>query len=224
MSRTQPLRLRAASLRASSSIRGGKVALAEVMRENRAAVGSLPQILGRQRVDLVAVTAPVDEGLEPEAAEDLGELGGMAERVGCVGDRRDTAEGGAGAPPLEEVAYVRLAVRQERVRLHVPRSDRDATGAAGFGELRAALGSHLRIVFENDGLTVEQKAKAGIRRAEVEDGVDRVDEAGAERLEGAVPLAIPMRVGDEKALHVPPQRPAASISRRLRGWSESGRR
>jgi hypothetical protein len=42
-----------------------------VVHEDRAAVGRFPEILGRQVVDLVAVAAPVDEGLEAEAVEDL---------------------------------------------------------------------------------------------------------------------------------------------------------
>ena len=85
--------------------------------------GATQRYDGPERVDLVAVAAPVDERSEPEAGEQLRELGGMAERVGRVRDARGRPDRRRHPPALEQVPDVRLARGQERVGLHVPRPD-----------------------------------------------------------------------------------------------------
>jgi len=94
-----------------------------------------------------------------------------------------------------------LTRRQQRVGLHVPRSDGNASGAARIAQRGAPLGTDFEIVFEHDRLPVEQKVKARISLDELQHAVDHVDEPRTERLECAVPLAIPMRVRNDDALH-----------------------
>ena len=63
-----------------------EVALGEMVRQHRAAVRGHPPVRRGQEVDLLASSPPVDEGPEPEAAKELRELRGMAERVRAVRD------------------------------------------------------------------------------------------------------------------------------------------
>ena len=60
------------------------------------------------------------------------------------------------------------------------------------------LGSDLEVVVDDGHLAVEEEALVGrVRLHEVQEPVDELDEAHAERLEGLVPLAVPVRVRDD---------------------------
>ena len=74
-----------------------------------------------------------------------------------------------------------------------PARRRRARRSAALG-----LGPDLEVVVEHRGLAVEQEA--GVRRVgfeQVEQVVEQVHEPQAERLERRVPLAVPVRVGDD---------------------------
>src|SRR5439155_6320516 len=103
---------------------------------------------------------------------------------------------------LEQVADVGFPGREQRVGLDVPRSDRETPRAARRLEVGAASGTDLQVVLEHDRLPVEQEAESGVVGDELEDAVDEIDETRAKGLVRPVPLAVPVRVRDEDALHV----------------------
>ena len=82
-------------------------------RPHRAAVRRDPLIQRTELVELGAVAAPVDEGIESEAREDLRELRGMPERIGDIRDARNRSELADDRSSREQVANVRLSARQQ---------------------------------------------------------------------------------------------------------------
>ena len=179
---------------------GREVTLGKLPRPHRRAVGRAPHVERAQRVELGAVAPPVNERVEPEAGEELGELRGMPEGVGDVRDDRDRSERARNRPAEQQVANVGLAARQQRVGLHVPRSGGKPSRTESRNELFATVGSHREVVLEHDRLPVEHETETGIGCDQIEYGVDRVDEPSAEHLERPVPLPIPMEVRNEQDL------------------------
>ena len=124
----------------------------------------------------------------------------MTERVGDVADGRHRPERARDRAAEQQVANVGLAARQQRVGLHVPRPGREPAGLQSRDELVPAFGPHLEVVLQHDRLPVEHETEARVGREQIEHRVDRVDEPAAEHLERAVPLPVPMEVGDEQEL------------------------
>ena len=61
------------------------------------------------------------------------------------------------------------------------------------------LGSHLEVVVDDRGLSVEQEARVReVRLEQRQQRVEQLDEPHAERLERRVPLAVPVRVGNDR--------------------------
>jgi hypothetical protein len=178
-----------------------EVCPAEMAREDRRPVRTLPEVLRIQGIELVSVATPVDEAPDPEAREELGKLGRVPEGVGRVALARDRADRLAHQPAEEQVADVGLAGRQQGVGLDVPGSDRDASLRAAPSELVPAAGPDLEVVLQHDGLAIEQEAVARVLGAQVEDAIDQVDQTRAEVLEGPVPLAVPVGMADENCMH-----------------------
>ncbi len=179
---------------------GREVTLGQLPGAHRRSVGRAPPVERTELVELGAVAAPVDERIEPEAGEDLGQLGGMTEGVGHIADRRHRAERAGHRASVQQVAHVRLTRRQQRVGLHVPGARREPAGGESGDDLVAPLRPHREVVVEHDRLPVEHEAKARVGRHQIEHRVDGVDQAPAEDLERPVPLPIPMEVGDEQEL------------------------
>ena len=104
-----------------------------------------------------------------------------------------------------------LAVRDERVGLHIPRPDRHSALLHCASEIGAPLRAHVEVVLDHDRLPVEHETKAGVVAQQVEHTIDGVDEPAPETLECAIPLAIPVRVRHEHAPQVLPLH-AASLA------------
>ena len=170
--------------------RGIGVRLAQVAGADHRAAGSFPRIFGRQLRDLIGVAPPVHEMPDPEPREDLRELGGMTERVGCVGNPRDRPQCLTHSASFDEVADVRLTRGEQGVGLHVPRSYLYASVTYGACEIVPSMRADLQVVLEDDRLAIEQEGVVGIGVQQVEDRVDGVNQTGTEGLEGLVPLAV----------------------------------
>ena len=121
----------------------------------------------------------------------------MPERVGAVEDRRRlTAQAAYGSAAGQQVADERLATRDQLVGKHVPRTRFQAAVTQECRELGGTFGPHLQIVLEQDGLAIEQEALA-VCRGIIEQLVDELYQPLSESLRFVIPLAIPMRVGDD---------------------------
>src|SRR5437764_1121635 len=121
----------------------------------------------------------------------------MPERIGTVEHTdRLGAEARDDAPPLQQVADERFPAGNQLVREDVPRARLEPPLAQQRAELLGALRTHVEIVVEQDGLPVEQKTLAEAWRV-IEELVNERDEPLPEALDGEIPLAIPMRVGDD---------------------------
>ena len=110
---------------------------------------------------------------------------------------------------------MRFARGQQRIGLHVPGSNRDASGPTGLLQRLAAGRPYLKIVLEDDRLSIEQEHEVRVGLDPLEHPIDGIDQTGPESLEGAIPLPIPVRVRDPKTLQARPpvrgHRPAASL-------------
>src|SRR5262249_22707486 len=76
-----------------------------------------------------------------------------------------------------------------------------ASRADEIADARFGLGSRLEVVVDDGCLAVEEEAgEAFVAFEQVEQAVDNVNELQSVRLEGRVPLAVPMRVGNDPDL------------------------
>ena len=122
----------------------------------------------------------------------------MTERVGDVADHHLRAEFTAGAVALQQVADGGLRADQEFVRQDVPGADQDASFLDKAAQVGLALRADLQVVVEDDGLSVEHEVPVIlVVFKNVKQAVNQVDELQAELLEGEVPFAVPVGVGDE---------------------------
>ncbi len=121
--------------------------------------------------------------LEPGLAEQLRHLGHVTEHVGQVADGHRAAElGGPGHAELE-VAHHGLARDHELVHEDHPRPDREAAAGGEPAQRAGRLGSHLEVVVEHRGLTVEEEP--GVREVpfeQREQAVEEVHEPQTKRL------------------------------------------
>ncbi len=172
------------------------VAVGEVDGEHLGAVGGGPAELGCR--GLGADAAPDEDGVDAEAAQDGGQVRDVAEGVRRVADHHRAAVRARRADAGHQVADVGLAADEELVRQHVAGPGEQPPVAHEALDVGAALRADLEVVVERHGLAVEDEvAVVGVAVEEVEEGVHHADEAGAEGLEGEVPLAVPVGVGDD---------------------------
>jgi hypothetical protein len=175
-------------------------------RQHLGAVGRPPTEAAPDSLALVAQAAREDERLEPEAAQHLRELGGVAEAVGEVPDvGRRGAVPRAHGPAVEQVAHERLAAHQELVRQHVARARLHAAAREQGAQALLHVGPDLEVVLEQDGLAVEREAELGTGLHGLDQLVHDLGQPDAEVLERQVPLAVPVRVGHD------PEAPAPGI-------------
>ena len=172
------------------------VAVREVDCEHLRAVGGGPaELRGR---GLGADAAPDEDGVDPEAAQDRRQVRDVPEGVRRVADHHRPAVRARRADAGHQVADVRLAADEELVRQHVAGAGEQAPVAHEPLDVGAALRADLEVVVQRHRLAVEDEvAVVRVAVEEVEEGVHHADEARAEGLEGQVPLAVPVGVGDD---------------------------
>jgi hypothetical protein len=150
------------------------------------------------KVDGRRNSTPHDRRLDSGEPEDLRHLGDVSEHVGQIADAHRAPEVRRTRKPGFEVPQRRLPVDEELVHQGLPRADRKAPGLDERANALLRLGPDLEIVVDGCQLTVEREAQPLVRLELREDLVDDVDERDPERLERAIPLAVPVRVWDEE--------------------------
>ncbi len=210
-----PLSTRRSSVRARSSTRGrnssnrsgassggrrrevGRAVahVGEVLHQHLGAVGAAPPVLGGLLARLAAEPAPDDGRLHPEPAQELRDLGRVAERVGDVADVHARAERARRRAAPRQVADEGLAADEERVGEDVPRPEGEAALRNEALDLLSTLRPHREVVLDDDGLAVEQEAlEVWTLLQNRQEVVQHVDEPDAEVVEREVPLPVPVAV------------------------------
>ncbi len=122
----------------------------------------------------------------------------MSKGVRHVSDAHRSAERRCHANSQSEVAHERFAADQEHIRHHVPGPDQESAFADASPYFFLALRPHLQVVLEHDCLTVEmEERELRIGCHPIEHPVDEIDQPRAILLEGQIPLAVPVCVGDD---------------------------
>ena len=160
-----------------------------------AAIVALPEELGLVGTVALGAAAPEHGTLDPEAVEDVGQLGGHAERVGQVTDLHRLAKAEAVAHPVEQVAQDGLAAHLHGVGLGVPGADDELARLHQRLHPGLVLGLDGKVILQHRGLTVqhiELVVRVGFKpRQDLRHVVDQQD---AGLLGGEVPLPIPVHV------------------------------
>ena len=99
-------------------------------------------------------------------------------------------------PAEEEISNERFAAGDERISEHIPWPGLELAGFQQRAKFISTLGTNLQVVEENDGLSVEQKACAHLRRP-IEQIVDKPDESLPKAREWEIPLAVPVGVRND---------------------------
>jgi hypothetical protein len=142
--------------------------------------------------------APDDRVLDPEQTQDLRHLRDVAEAVREVADAHRVAEVGCPCHPALEVPHDRLAADEELVDERLPRADREPSGPDVPAQPLLVLRADREVVVDGRELAVEREAVVRVGVQQLQHLVDDVDERHPERLERAVPLPVPVGVGDEE--------------------------
>src|SRR5256885_6086555 len=121
----------------------------------------------------------------------------MAEGIRTVQDwRRRRTQSSQHASAQQQIPDQRLAAWYQLVGEDVPGPGLDRPALEEAGQLRGALGTHVQIVLEDDRLPVEEKALVRPRWVGKQ-LIDERNEPLPKTDERLVPLAIPVRVGDD---------------------------
>jgi hypothetical protein len=171
------------------------VPVGQVLGEHRRAVDAFPD--EPVSVDERRHPAPDDADLEAGCAQDLRHLRDVAEHVRQVAHSHRAAHLLGAREPCLQVPDRGLAVDEELVHQRLPRADsqppRDDERANALFRLRPDL----EVVVDSRELAVEREPQALVCLERVEHVVHDLHERHAEGLERAVPLPVPVRVGDE---------------------------
>ena len=190
---------------------GVAVAVHQVHGEDPRPVGRLPP--EERFIDPGRDAAPEHRALAAEAGEQLGKLTDVAELVGHVADPHHRPERAGIGEPAAQIADQGLARHQPLVGQDEPGPHQQPAVAHQLRDALASARTHLEVIREHDGLTVEREVtEAGIALEQVEDAVEQVDEANPERLVRQVPLAVPVRVRNQDQMafgHAPSRSPHA---------------
>jgi hypothetical protein len=183
------------AVRHGEEVRGVAVPVGQILGANGRPVRPAP---GEDvTVDRAGNAPPDDGGVEPERAQDLRHLRDVAEHVGQVADAHRPAELVGAREPELEVAPDRLAGDEELVHQHLPRPDREPLRLDERAQPLLVLRPDLEVVVDRLELAVEREHEPVVRLHQLEHLVDQPNELQAKALEGQVPLAVPVRVGDQ---------------------------
>ena len=182
-------------VRRDQEVGGVAVAGRKVLGAHRRAVDAAPleHVIPHRGRD----SAPHDGVVEPVRAQDLRHLGDVPEHVRQIADAHLAAELARPHEPLLEVPPDRLAGDEELVHQHLPRPDREPTLLDERTQPLLVLGPDLEVVVDRLQLAVEREDEPLVRLHQLEHVVDQPDQLQAEALERQVPLAVPVRVGDQ---------------------------
>ena len=176
--------------------RADAVAIGHVHGQHLAAVRRLPDELARRQ--RIVGAAPEDATVDAEAAQQRRQVGDLAEGVGQVADSHRPAERLRRPMAPQQVTHQRLAGGQELVRDDVPGPDGQPPLPRQALDRLAPVGAHLQVVLDEEGVAVQQEvAVVRVALQDLQQQVEEADQAGAVALVGQVPLAVPVRVGDE---------------------------
>ncbi len=122
----------------------------------------------------------------------------MAEHVGQIPDVHRPAEVLGPVDTPRQVAHDRLTRHAEFVHEDVPRTHHQTSGLGEPAEACLLGRFDLQVVVDDGHLTVEHEVpEPGIGFEQIHRLVHQVDQLHAERLERAVPLAVPVGVRDD---------------------------
>ena len=141
--------------------------------------------------------APDDGILDARPTQELRHLGHVAEHVGQVADLHHPAQLRRPPHPLFEVPDERLAGDEELVHQDPPGTDGKPPCRDEARDALLVLRPDLEVVVHGRRLAVEREAHPRVGLHLVEQAIDQLDQAQAERLEREVPLAVPVRVRDQ---------------------------
>ena len=169
----------------------------QVVDDRALAVGGGPLDGIRVRPAAATEAPPEDDQRKREACRNDRKGGRVAERIRTVEDRlRRRTESSQHASAQQQIPDQRLAAWYQLVGEDVPGPGLDRPALEEASQLRGALGTYVQIVLEDDRLPVEEKAL--VRPWWVgEQLIDERDEPLPKTDERLVPLAIPVRVGDD---------------------------
>ena len=173
------------------------VGAVQVLAAHLRPVGRDPEEAGL--VDRRRDAAPRDRVIDADELQELRHLRDVPEDVGQVPDRHRAAVLRGLLEPELQVPDDGLARHHELVHLDHPRPERDAARRREPPQRVGRLGPHLEVVVDDRGLPVEQEARVGhVRLEQRQQRVEQLDEPHPERLERRVPLAVPVRVRDDR--------------------------
>jgi len=178
--------------RASHGVgKGAVTGMAKAKGGEHGAIGAFPE----QRALVPGIDAPPDEGAhQPESSIDLRQLAVVAKHIaGKAGAGGLAAQRAGHLPSQPQVAHQRFTRDQELVRHGIPGPDDEPALAGALHDLLAALGAHLQVILQQDGLAVRLEGTfqlAGVPA--LQDAVHELDQAVTELLKGLVPLTVPV--------------------------------
>ena len=185
----------------ADQLKSAGVVIDEVRCEDSIARGRLPAELRADALTLVTDATREDVAAVPEAAQELGRLSRMSERVRDVSDAHRASERRGDAQALLEIPEQRLAGDEQVIGEHVPGPDEQTLGTHQRLDARAIVRPLLEVVLDSDGVPVErERAERAVPLEQVEKLRHHRHEPRAIALEALVPLAIPVGVRhDERA-------------------------
>ena len=172
------------------------VAARHVYDEHVATVRRFPHELGR--IQGLVGAAPEHATVDAEATQDRRHVGDLAEGVRDVADLHHGPELPGHAMAAQQVPHERLTAGQRHVWDFVPGPDSEPTVLDDALDLGAAVRTDVQVVLDQDRVAVQQEVFVlGVAIEDLQQQVEEADEARAVALVRKVPLAVPVRVGDE---------------------------
>ena len=125
----------------------------------------------------------------------------MSEGVRDIADRHRFAEATGHPVTQHQISDKGLRAHQELIWQHVPGTDEQPALLNLFPDVGLTFGSNLQVIFDCDGVPIQHEvAVAGIACQDIQQPVHQGDQTNSELLEGLVPLAVPVGVGNDESL------------------------